>query len=143
MAITQAVANSFKTEILTGTHNFTVTTGHTFKLALYTSSATLDKATTAYSATNEVANSGTYSAGGGTLTSATPVLSTDTAVCDFGDISFTTATITARGALIYNSSVSNKAVVVLDFGADKTSTAGTFTITFPTADASNAILRIA
>lgn len=143
MAITQAVCNSFKTEILTATHNFTNGTGHTFKLALYTSSATIDKATTAYSATNEVGNSGTYSAGGGSLTSATPVLSTDTAVCDFTDISFTSATITARGALIYNSSVSNKAVCVLDFGSDKTSTAGTFAITFPTPDASNAILRIA
>ena len=103
----------------------------------------MSKDTTAYSATNEVGNSGTYSAGGGTLTSATPVLSTDTAVCDFGDISFTSATITARGALIYNSSVSNKACVVLDFGADKTCTAGTFTITFPAPDASNAIIRVA
>ncbi len=143
MAITQAICNSFKTEILTGTHNFTASTGDTFKIALYTSSATMDKTTTAYSATNEVGNSGTYAAGGGSLTSSTPVLSTDTAVCDFADISFTTATITARGALIYNSSKTNKAVVVLDFGADKTSTAGTFTITFPTPDASNAIVRIA
>jgi len=143
MSITQAVCNSFKTEILEGTHNFTASTGDTFKLALYTSSASLDKTTTAYSATNEVGNSGTYSAGGGSLTSSTPVLSTDTAVCDFADISFTSATITARGALIYNSSKSNKAVEVLDFGSDKTSTAGTFAITFPTADASNAILRIA
>jgi len=143
MAITQAVCNSFKTEILTGTHNFTVTTGDTFKLALYTSSASLDKTTTAYSATNEVAGSGTYSAGGASLTSSTPTLSGDTAICDFADVSFTTATITARGALIYNSSKSNKAVCVLDFGADKTSTAGTFTITFPTPDSSNAILRIA
>jgi hypothetical protein len=143
MAITQAVCNSFKTEILTGTHNFTASTGHTFKLALYTSSATLDKSTTAYSATNEVGNSGTYSAGGASLTSSTPTLSTDTAVCDFADVSFTSATITARGALIYNSSASNKAVCVLDFGSDKTSTAGTFSIVFPTADAANAILRIA
>lgn len=143
MAITQAIANSFKTEILTATHDFTASTGDTFKLALYTSSATMSKSTTAYSATNEVGNSGTYSAGGGSLTSSTPTLSTDTAVCDFADISFTSATITARGALIYNSTKSNKAVVVLDFGADKTSTAGTFAITFPTADASNAIVRIA
>jgi len=143
MAITQALCNSFKTEILTGTHNFTAGTGHTFKLALYTSAATMDKTTTAYSATNEVGASGTYSAGGGALTSSTPVLSTDTAVCDFVDLSFTTATITARGALIYNSSVSNKAVGVLDFGADKSSTSGTFTITFPTPDATNAIVRIA
>jgi hypothetical protein len=143
MAITQAVCNSFKTEVLRAVHNFTNGTGHTFKLALYTSSASLDKNTTAYSATNEVGNSGTYSAGGGSLTSTTPALSTDTAVCDFADISFTTATITARGALIYNSSASNAAVEVLDFGSDKTSTAGTFSIVFPTADASNAILRIA
>ena len=143
MAITQAICNSFKTEILTKTHNFTATTGDVFNLALYTSSATLSKSTTAYSATNEVGNSGSYSAGGGALTSSTPVLSTDTAVCDFADISFTSATITARGALIYNTSASNKAVVVLDFGADKTSTAVTFTITFPTPDASNAIVRLA
>lgn len=143
MAITQAVCNSFKTEVLTGIHNFTLTTGDVFKLALYTSAATMDKTTTAYSATNEVGNSGTYAAGGGTLTNVTPVLSTDTAVCDFDDISFTSATITARGALIYNSTDSNKAVVVLDFGADKTSTNGTFSITFPAADASNAILRLA
>jgi hypothetical protein len=143
MAITQAVCNSFKTEILTGTHDFTASTGDTFKLALYTSTATLNKSTTAYSATNEVGDSGTYSAGGASLTSSTPTLSTDTAVCDFADVSFTSATITARGALIYNSSVSNKAVCVLDFGSDKTSTAGTFSIVFPTADADNAILRIA
>jgi hypothetical protein len=143
MAITAAVCNSFKTELLTGTHNFTASTGDTFKLALYTSSATMDKTTTAYAATNEVGASGTYSAGGGSLTSATPTLSTDTAVCDFTDISFTSATITARGALIYNSSKTNKACAVYDFTTDKTSTAGTFAITFPTPDASNAIIRIA
>ena len=143
MAITTAICNSFKTEALTGVHNFTVTTGDVFKVALYTSSASLDKNTTAYSATNEVGNSGTYSAGGGTLTNVTPVLSTDTAVCDFADISFTTATITARGLMIYNSTDSNKAVCVIDFGADKTSTAGTFSITWPVADASNAIVRLA
>jgi len=220
MAITQAVANSFKTQILTGVHNFsnvsatatvvgagtgvytvtltggasnglagqvvvcagfgtsanngtflitasnattitttnsnsansgalgTCTLGDTFKLALYTSSATMDKTTTNYSSTNEVGASGSYSAGGGTLVSTTPVLSTDTAVCDFNDLSFTSATITARGALIYNSSKvlnasGGAAVCVLDFGSDKTSTAGTFTITFPTPDASNAILRLA
>ena len=150
MAITQAVCNSFKTEILTAIHDFTNGTGHTFKLALYTSSAAvLDKNTTAY-ATNpggggntEVGDSGTYSAGGGTLTSATPTLDTDTAVCDFADISFTAATITARAALIYNSSATNKAVEVLDFGSDKTSTAGTFSIVFPAPDAANAILRLA
>jgi hypothetical protein len=220
MAITQAVANSFKLQVLQGVHNFaaisatagsvaagtgvytvtltggannglvgqvvvcagfgtsanngtflitassattitttnaasansgamgTCTLGDTFKLALYTSTATMDKTTTNYAATNEVGNSGTYSAGGGALTSVTPVLSTDTAVCDFADLSFTGATITARGALIYNSSkvcnaAGGAAVVVLDFGADKTSTAGTFTIQFPTADAANAILRLA
>jgi hypothetical protein len=220
MAITQAVCNSFKTQILQGVHNFTnvsatatvvaagtgvytvtltggannglagqrvvmagfgtsanngtfiitasnattitttntasansgamgtCTLGDTFKLALYTSSATLDGSTTNYSATNEVGNSGSYSAGGGALTSTTPALSSSTAICDFADISFTTATITARGALIHNSSqvvgtAGGAAVVVLDFGSDKTSTAGTFSITFPTPDASNAILRIA
>ena len=124
----------------------TCTIGDTFKLALYTSSWTGSKSTTNYDTTNEVGASGSYSAGGGALTSTTPTLSTDTAVCDFADLSFTSATITARGALIYNSSkVCNAsggaAVVVLDFGSDKTSTAGTFTITFPTPDASNAIVR--
>ena len=143
MAITQAVCNSFKVEILKGLHNFTATTGNTFKLALYDSEATLSKSTTAFQQTDEVANSGTYSEGGGTLTSVTPTLSGDAAVCDFSDISFTSATITARGALIFNSSDSNKAVAVLDFGGDKTSTSGTFTIQFPTADASDAILRLA
>jgi hypothetical protein len=143
MAITQAVANSFKTDVLVGTHNFTASTGDTFKLALYTSAASLDKTTTAYSATNEVGNSGTYSAGGGSLTSSTPVLSGDTAICDFTDLSFTSATITARGALIYNSSKSNKAVCVLNFGSDQTSTAGTFTIVFPTPAAGTAILGLA
>ena len=143
MAITQAVCNSFKTELLTATHNFTNSTGDAFKLALYTSAATMDKTTTAYSATNEVGASGSYSAGGGALVSSTPVLSGDTAVCDFVDLAFTSATITARGALIYNSSKSNKAVLVLDFGSDKTSTAGTFTITFPAPAAGTAILGLA
>ena len=143
MGITQAVANSFKTQVLTATHNFTATTGNTFKIALFTNSATLSKATTVYDSTdNEVTGTG-YTAGGNTLTSVTPALSTDTACCDFADSSWTTATITARGALIYNDSASDKAVVVLDFGGDKTSTAGTFTIQFPAADASNAILRLA
>ena len=143
MGITQAVANSFKTQVLTATHNFTATTGNTFKIALFTNSATLNKSTTVYDSTdNEVTGTG-YTAGGNTLTSVTPALSTDTAVCDFSDSSWSTATITARGALIYNSSASNKAVVALDFGGDKTSTAGTFTIQFPAADASNAILRLA
>ena len=143
MAITQAVCTSFKQEILVEGHDFTATTGDTFKIALYSSSATLSASTTAYSATNEVSNSGTYTAGGGSLTAVTPTTSGTTALCDFSDISFTSATITARGALIYNSSASNKAVVVLDFGGDKTSTSGTFTIAFPAADASNAILRLA
>ena len=143
MAITQAVCTSFKQELLVGTHNFTATTGDTFKIALYSSSATLSASTTAYSSSNEVSNSGTYTAGGGSLTNVTPTTSGTTALCDFADISFTSATITARGALIYNSDDSNKAAVVLDFGGDKTSTSGTFTIQFPAADASNAILRLA
>ena len=122
----------------------TAASGDSFKLALYTSTATLDKTTTVYSATNEVAASGSYAAGGGVLTSATPVLSTDTAVCDFTDLAFTSATITARGALIYNTkNTVNRAVLVLDFTTDKTSTNGTFTIVFPVADATNAILRLA
>ena len=143
MAITQAVCTSFKQEVLVETHDFTATTGDTFKIALYDSSATLSASTTAYSSSDEVSNSGTYTAGGGSLTAVTPTTSGTTALCDFSDISFTSATITARGALIYNSSASNKAVVVLDFGGDKTSTSGTFTIAFPAADASNAILRLA
>jgi hypothetical protein len=143
MSITQAVCTSFKQELLVGTHNFTATSGDTFKIALYTSSASLDATTTAFSTTEEVSDSGTYSSGGGTLVSVTPTTSGTTALCDFADISFTSATITARGALIYNSDDSNKAVAVLDFGGDKTSTSGTFTIQFPNADASNAILRLA
>ena len=138
------MCTSFKQELLVGTHNFTTTTGDVFKLALYTSSASLNATTTAYSATNEVGNSGSYAAGGGALTNVTPTTSGTTAYVDFADLSFTAATITARGALIYNSSAAgNPAVCVLDFGADKTSTSGTFTIQFPTADASNAIIRIA
>jgi len=136
------MATSFKTQLLTGTHNFTASTGDTFKLALYTNSATFTAATTAYTATNEVSGTG-YTAGGGTLTNVSPTSSGTTAYTDFADLTFSSATITARGALIYNSSASNAAVVVLDFGADKTSTSGDFTIVFPTADASNAIIRIA
>ena len=143
MAITQAVCTSFKQEILVETHDFTATTGDTFKIALYSSSATLGASTTAYSATNEVSNSGTYTAGGGNLTNVTPTTSGTTALTDFADISFTSATITARAALVYNSSESNKAVCILDFGGDKTATSGTFTIQVPAADASNAILRLA
>lgn len=142
MAITQAVATSFKQELMVGTHNFTLTTGNVFKIALYTSSATLSAATTAYSATNEVSGTG-YSAAGNTLTNVTPTTSGTTAFTDFADTTWSTSTITARGALIYNSSASNKAVVVLDFGSDKSSSAGDFTIVFPTADATNAIIRVA
>lgn len=143
MAITQAMPTSFKKQLLEGTHNFKNSGGSTFKLALFTSSATLDASTTAYSTTNEVSASGSYAAGGGTLTRVDPTTSSTTAFTDFADLSFTTATITARGALIYNSSATNAAVAVLDFSSDKTSTAGTFTIQFPTADATNAIIRIA
>jgi VCBS repeat-containing protein len=151
MAITQAMCTSFKQELLVGTHNFTNSSGDTFKLALYAiggggksgTTATLGAATTAFTTTGEIANSGSYSSGGGSLTNVTPTTSGTTAFTDFNDLSFTTATITARGALIYNSSDSNKAVCALDFGGDKTSTAGTFTIQFPTANASNAIIRIA
>jgi hypothetical protein len=142
MAITQALCTSFKQELLTGTHNFTTSTGDAFKMALYTSSATLSAATTAYATTNEVTGTG-YSAGGNTLTNVTPTTSGTTALTDFADSTWSTATITARGALIYNSTDSNKSVLVLDFGSDKTSTAGDFTVIFPAADASNAIIRIA
>jgi len=138
------MCTSFKKELMTGTHNFTTSTGDTFKLALYTNSASFTAATTAYTATNEVGDSGSYAAGGGTLTNVTPTTSGTTALTDFADLEFTSATITARGALIYNSTASgDPTVAVLDFGADKTSTTGTFTIQFPTADASNAIIRIA
>ena len=145
MAITSAICNSFKQEILVGTHNFTASSGHTFKIALFTSSATLNKSTTAYSTSNEISNTSgsAYSAGGATLTSVTPVASSTTAVCDFADVSFTDASFTANGALIYNSSASNAAVCSIAFGSDKTVTSGTFTIQFPTADATNAIIRIA
>lgn len=141
--IVQAMPTSFKVELLTGTHNFTASTGDTFKIALYTSSATLGASTTVYSGTNEVANINGYTTGGKTLTSVTPTSSGTTAFTDFADTTWTNATITARGALIYNSSKSNKAVAVLDFGSDKISTNGDFTIIFPTANASNAIIRIA
>ena len=142
MAITQAMCTSFKKELLEGVHNFKNSGGGTFKIALYTSSATLGASTTAYATTNEVSGTG-YSAGGGTLTRVDPTSSGTTAFTDFADETFSTATITANGALIYNSSASDKAVIVLAFGGDKTSTAGDFTIQFPAADASNAIIRIA
>jgi len=143
------MCTSFKQQILQAAHDFTASTGDTFKLAMYDNSASFTAATTAYTATNEVANSGTYSAGGGTLTNVTPTSSGTTAFTDFADLSFTSATITAFGALIYNttptsgSGLTNPTVCVLDFGGAKTSTSGTFTIVFPTADASNAIIRIA
>lgn len=138
------MCTSFKVELMTATHNFTTGTGNTFKLALYDNSASFTAATTAYTATNEVANSGTYAAGGGTLTNVTPTSTSTTAFTDFADLSFTTATITAYGALIYNDTAAgNPTVCVLDFGGAKTSTAGTFTIVFPTADSTNAIIRIA
>jgi hypothetical protein len=145
MAITSAICTSFKQEILVGTHNFTATSGNTFKIALFTSDASLGAGTTAYSTSNEITNSsGTaYTAGGATLTSVTPTTSGTTALCDFADVSFTSATFTANGALIYNDTQSDKAVAVIAFGGDKTVTSGTFTIQFPTADASNAIIRIA
>ena len=145
MAISSAICNSFKQEILVATHDFTSSTGDTFKLALYTSSATLGASTTDYNATNEITNDAgsAYVAGGQDLTSTTPVLDSSTAVCDFNDISWTSASFTANGCLIYNSSKSNKAVCAIAFGADKTVTTGTFTIQFPNADASNAIVRIA
>jgi hypothetical protein len=143
MAISQAMCTSFKKELMTATHDFTASTGNTFKLALYTSSATLGASTTAYSATNEASGTG-YSAGGGTLTNVTPTTSGTTALTDFADLTFSSATITANGALIYNDTAGgDPSVVVLAFGGDKTSTAGDFTIQFPTADASNAIIRIA
>ena len=146
MAITSAICTSFKVELLKGVHNFTATTGNTFKIALYTSSATLGASTTAFATTNEITNSsGTaYTSGGATLTSVTPVASSTTAVCDFNDVSYTDASFTANGCLIYNSSASgNPAAVVVAFGGDKTVTSGTFTIQFPTADATNAIIRLA
>jgi len=143
MAISQAMCTSFKVELLTGTHDFTNSTGDSFKIALYTSSATLDATTTAYTASNEVSGTG-YTATGNTLTNVTPTSSSTTAYTDFADTTWSSATITANGALIYNDTeAGDPAVCVLAFGGDKTSTNGDFTIQFPTADASNAIIRIA
>jgi hypothetical protein len=137
------MCTSFKTELMTATHNFTNSTGNTFKLALYDNSASFTAATTAYTTSNEISGSG-YSAGGGTLTNVTPTSSSTTAFTDFDDLTFSTATITARGALIYNDTAAgDPSVVVLDFGGDKTSTAGDFKIVMPTADATNALIRIA
>ena len=149
MAISQAMTTSFKVQILNGVHAFgtsvvrAATTPDTFKIALYTSSATLDASTTVYSTSNEVPSTGNYSAGGNTLTTIAPTSSGTTAFLDFNDTTWSNATITANGAMIYNSTQSNAAVAILAFGGDKTSTAGDFTIIFPTADASNAIIRIA
>jgi len=144
MAISQSMCTSFKVGILDGDFDFGTGTTQTFKIALYTSAATLGAATTAYTTSNEVAGTG-YSAGGQALTiSQIPTSSGTTAFIDFSDVTWSTATITARGALIYLANgTTNPAVAVLDFGGDKTSTAGNFTIQFPAADASNAILRIA
>ena len=146
MAITSAICNSFKQEILEAEHNFTASTGNTFKIALYTSSATLSASTTAYASTNEITNSsGTaYTAGGATLTSVTPTLDSSTAVCDFSDVSWTSASFTANGCLIYNDSHSTDAAVcAVAFGGDKTVSSGTFTVQFPAAGATTAIVRIA
>ncbi|MBO55793.1 MAG: hypothetical protein CL886_09060 [Dehalococcoidia bacterium] len=156
MAITQAMCTSFKQELLQGIHNFTngsgggtttsTGTGNAFKIALYTSSASLDSTTTAYSSSNEASGTN-YTAGGAALTNVTPTASSTTALTDFADVTWASSSITARGALIYNSSTTagsaNRAVLVLNFGSDKTSSSGDFTITFPTADASSAIIRIA
>ena len=142
MAITSAICTSFKVELLKGVHDFTATTGDTFKIALFTSSATLGAGTTAFSTSEEITGTG-YTSGGATLTSVTPTTDSTTAVCDFANVSFTSASFTANAALIYNSSESNKAVAAIAFGSDKTVTSGTFTIEFPAADATNAIIRLA
>lgn len=140
MPITQAMATSFKVQLLNGQHNFSA---NTFKLALYTSSATLNENTTAYTTSNEVPSAGNYSAGGNTLTvNVTPTNSGNVAYVSFSNTSWANATITANGALIYNSNLSNAAVAILAFGGDKTSTNGTFAVNFPTADASSAIIRL-
>jgi len=147
MAITSAVCTSFKKELLERKHDFNATSGHTFKLALFTSAATLGASTTAYTTTNEVVGTG-YTAGGIALTNVDPTSSGTTAFIDFNDATFTSATITAAGALIYNTttdggSATTNAVAVISFGADKTSTNGDFVVQFPAADATNAIVRIA
>ena len=145
MTISSAICNSFKQEILVGTHNFTASSGNTFKLALYQSDASLGAGTTAYSTSEEITNSSgsAYSAGGKAITSVTPALDGSTACCDFADVSWTSASFTANGCLIYNDTQSDKAVCVVAFGGDKTVSSGTFTIQFPAAAASTAIVRIA
>ena len=142
MAITSTLTTSFKVELLKGNHNFTNSSGDTMKLALYTSSATLGATTTSFVTTGQASGTG-YSTGGSNLTNVTPTSTGTTAVTDFSDLTFGTATITARGCMIYNSSDSNKSVATIDFGGDKTSTAGGFTVVFPAAAASTAIIRIA
>ena len=142
MAITSAIPTSFKQELLVGTHNFTASSGNSFKLALYTSSATLGATTTAFTTTGQASGTN-YTSVGATLTSVTPTTSGTTALCDFADLTFGTATVTARGCMIYNDTQSDKAVAVIDFGGDKTSTAGNFTIVFPAANATAAIIRLA
>jgi len=142
MAITSTLTTSFKKELLEAKHNFLASGGNSFKLALYTSSATLGAATTAYSATNEASGTN-YSAGGAVLTNINPTSSGTTGFTDFSDLTFSSATVTARGCLIYNDTNSDSAVASIDFGGDKTSTAGDFTIVFPAAAADTAIIRIA
>tara|TARA_B100001287_G_C22680246_1_gene529917 strand:- start:1956 stop:2384 length:429 start_codon:yes stop_codon:yes gene_type:complete len=142
MAISSTLTTSFKKELLLGNHNFTNSSGDTFKLALYTSSATLGATTTSFTTTGQASGTN-YTSGGANLTNVTPTSSGTTAFTDFADLTFSTATITARGCMIYNSSDSNKSVATIDFGGDKTSTAGDFTIVFPAAAASTAIIRIA
>ena len=144
MAITQAIANSFKKELLEGEHDFTQTTGDKFKLALYTAGATLTSATTSFTTTGQVGDSGTYTSGGGALVNNGTSITAGVARVDFANLSFTGVTLTARGALIYNTSatVANAAVAVLDFGGDKSATSGTFTIQFPNPTSTAAILRI-
>jgi len=142
MAIEQAIANSFKKELLEGDHNFKQSGGDKFKLALYTAGATLTSATTSYTTSQEVSASGQYTAGGGALVNAGTSITAGVARVDFDNLSFTGVTLTARGALIYNTSLTNAAVAVLDFGSDKTATSGTFTIQFPAPTSTAAILRI-
>ena len=143
LGIDQAVCNSFKSQLLDGDHDFSASGGDVFKLALYTSAATLNATTTVYTSTNEVGNTGTYSAGGGVLTGQTVSLDGSVGIVDFADLSFTGVTLSALGAVIYNTSFGNAAVCVLDFGAVKTATSGTFTIQFPAFTSAAAILRIA
>ena len=142
MAITQAIANSFKKQLLEGGHDFKLSGGSKFKLALYTAGATLTSATTSYTTSQEVSASGQYTAGGGALVNAGTSITAGVARVDFDNLSFTGVTLTARGALIYNTSLTNAAVAVLDFGSDKTATSGTFTIQFPAPTSTAAILRI-